>query len=59
MAEVTKGTTVSLLEMLIVIVLVMWLLGVTSGVLGNFIHVLILVLLVLVLMRLLQGRRTL
>ena len=48
----------SLLELLIVIILVLWLLGALIIPVGsNLIHVLLVIILVLIIVRLVQGRR--
>ncbi len=47
-----------MLEIIAIILIVMWLLGVVSGyTLGNFIYVLLVIAVVLFLLRLISGRR--
>lgn len=49
-----------MLELIAVILLVMWLMGmVTSTTIGGFIHLLLVVAVVVVLIRIIQGRRIL
>jgi len=47
-----------MLELLAIILIIMWLLGmVSSYTLGGFIHILLLIAVVMLLVRLIQGRR--
>jgi Family of unknown function (DUF5670) len=54
-----QGETMDLLMTLGIVLLVLWLLGlVTSYTLGGFIHILLVVAIVLILIRVIQGRRS-
>jgi hypothetical protein len=46
-----------MLETIAIILIVLWLLGVVSGAVGNFIYVLLVIAIVLFLVRLVSGRR--
>ncbi len=54
-----QGETMDLLMTLGIVLLILWLLGlVTSYTLGGFIHILLVVAIVLILIRVIQGRRS-
>ena len=46
-----------MLETIAVVLIVMWLLGFSVHLLGNFIHILLVIALVSILIRVIQGRR--
>jgi hypothetical protein len=54
----TRQKEASMLWTIVVVLLVLWVLGVTSSyILGGFIHFLLLLAIIVVLVRIIQGRR--
>jgi uncharacterized protein DUF5670 len=53
----TIGKDITMLMTLVVVLVVLWLLGVTTSyTLGGFVHILLIIALVVVLLRVIQGR---
>ncbi|WP_366125085.1 lmo0937 family membrane protein [uncultured Desulfovibrio sp.] len=58
MKQLTSNTEVHMLEMIAVVLVILWLLGIiTSYSLGGFIHILLVIAVVVIVIRFLQGRR--
>ena len=58
MKQLTSNAEVHMLEMIAVVLVMLWLLGIiTSYSLGGFIHILLVIAVVVIVIRFLQGRR--
>ena len=58
MKQLTLNAEVHMLEMIAVVLVMLWLLGIiTSYSLGGFIHILLVIAVVVIVIRFLQGRR--
>ena len=58
MKQLTSNAEVHMLEIIVVVLVMLWLLGiVTSYSLGGFIHILLVIAVVVIVIRFLQGRR--
>jgi hypothetical protein len=56
----TVGGEITMLSTLLILLLVLWLLGVTTSyTLGGFVHILLVIAIVVVLLRVIQGRNPL